>query len=253
MSDLGAAARSVEKTEANAASALSSNVVVLILADIKSTSKWWGFGRFVFSRFSLCGVEGLQFFKMLGSGHEGGFGLRPSSSRQGLFCVFVDSTSANSFLQTSELIGKYKKHSREFLSVQLLPYSVKGTWAGQSLGIAAEVVQGQPVAALTRASIRPTKARQFWKKQPASERSLALAAGCVMATGVGEAPVFRQATFTVWESVAHMDAYARTGAHMEAIKASARGAFFSESMFVRFVPHDISGVYKGKVFGSAAA
>jgi hypothetical protein len=253
MSDLGAAARSVEMTEATAASSFSKNVVVLILVDIKSDSKWWGFGRYVFSRFSLRDVVGLQFFKMLGSGYEGGFGLRPSSSRQALFCVFVDRASADAFLYKSELVEKYKRHSREFFSVQLLPFSAKGTWAGQSLGIAAEVKQGCPVAALTRASIRPSKARQFWKKQPASERSLELAAGCLIATGVGEAPFFRQATFTVWESVAHMDAYARTGAHMEAIKASARGGFFSESMFVRFVPQGMSGVYKGKVFGSTPA
>jgi hypothetical protein len=230
------------------ASSLSTNVVVLILADIKPIARWWGYGRFVLTRFSLRNVAGLQFFKMLGSGHQGGFGLKPSASKQGLFCVFDSQAAADEFLTHSKLVAQYREKSIEFLSAKLLPYSVKGTWAGQALQIAAAVPQNAPVAALTRASIRPSKARVFWAKQPASERSLLSAKGCLLASGVGEAPFFRQATFTVWESVAAMDAYARTGAHMEAIKASMSGAFFSESMFVRFVPQELRGTYNGKVY-----
>jgi spheroidene monooxygenase len=43
-----------------------------------------------------------------------------------------------------------------------------------------------------------------------------------------------------------MDAYARHGAHMEAIRAAARHDFFSESMFVRFRPYDARGAWKGR-------
>jgi hypothetical protein len=247
--DHGAAAHPSKLIGVNAASSFSTNVVVLLLADIKPTSRWWGYGRYVFSRFSLRGLAGLQFFKMLGSGYEGGFGLRPSGTKQGLFCVFDSHASADAFLANAPLVARYRANSREFLSVKLLPFSVKGTWAGQGLGVAATAPQGVPVAALTRASIRPSKARLFWSKQPASEQSLLSAKGCLLASGVGEAPFFRQATFTVWESVAAMDAYARTGAHLEAIKASMNGAFFSESMFVRFVPQDLRGTYNGKVYG----
>jgi hypothetical protein len=250
MFEAGAVAHPSKLIGVNTASSISKNVVVLILADIKPLSKWWGYGRFVFTRFSLRNIAGLQFFKMLGSGHQGGFGLKPSASKQGLFCVFDCLESASDFLDNSYLVASYREKSAEFLSVKLLPYSVKGTWAGQGLGIAAdEAPTGTPVAALTRASIKPSKARVFWSKQPASERSLLRAKGCLLASGVGEAPFFRQATFTVWESVAAMDAYARTGAHMEAIKASMSGAFFSESMFVRFVPIELRGIYNGKVYG----
>ena len=45
-----------------------------------------------------------------------------------------------------------------------------------------------------------------------------------------------------------MNAYARAGAHMEAIKASLSGQHFSESMFVRFRPISPRGVWKGRVF-----
>jgi hypothetical protein len=247
--DPGAAAHPSKLIGVNAASTFSSNVVVFLLADIKPTSRWWGYGRYVLSRFSLSTIEGLQFFKMLGSGYEGGFGLRPSGTKQGLFCVFDSLARADDFLANAPLVAKYRHHSREFLSVKLLPFSVKGTWAGQGLGVAAKAPENQWVAALTRASIRPSKAKRFWSKQPASERSLRSAKGCLLASGVGEAPFFRQATFTVWENVAAMDAYARTGAHLEAIKASMNGAFFSETMFVRFALEDLRGTYNGKVYG----
>ena len=89
----------------------------------------------------------------------------------------------------------------------------------------------------------------FWRMQPAAERSLHEAPGCRLAIGLGEAPLLRQATFSVWDSGAAMNAYARQGAHLAAIRASAAGGFFSESMFVRFVPYDARGSWQGRALG----
>jgi spheroidene monooxygenase len=46
-----------------------------------------------------------------------------------------------------------------------------------------------------------------------------------------------------------MDAYARGGAHLEAIKAAKLNNYFSESMFVRFVPYDAQGVWLERAYG----
>jgi spheroidene monooxygenase len=105
------------------------------------------------------------------------------------------------------------------------------------------------VAALTRASIRPAKALEFWRYAPAAQRDLEASQGCRLAAGLGEAPLLRQATFTVWDSAHAMNAYARQGAHQRAIEASARGWYFSESMFARFVPTEIQGSWMGKPLG----
>jgi spheroidene monooxygenase len=102
---------------------------------------------------------------------------------------------------------------------------------------------------LTRASIHPLRALAFWRKAPPAEASLAQAPGCLLAAGLGEAPVLRQATFSIWDSVAAMDAYARSGAHLAAIQAAHREGYFSESMFVRFVPLAMQGRWKGVVYG----
>jgi spheroidene monooxygenase len=63
--------------------------------------------------------------------------------------------------------------------------------------------------------------------------------------------LLRQATFSVWSSAAAMDAYARSGAHLAAIRAAYDGSYFSESMFVRFVPLEIHGRWKGQDHGHA--
>lgn len=223
-------------------------VAVIVLVNIKSGSRLWGFMRFVLGRFPLRNVPGLRFSKILGSGKDGGFGLKPSATRQGLFCIFDQRTQAEDFLRHSKVIAGYRAHSDEFFSAILSAFSVKGTWSGQSMDVTDREPADGPIAALTRASIRPIKASEFWKNSPPAEESLGQAAGCLLAVGLGEAPVFRQATFSIWESVDHMNRYARTGAHMDAIRASLGGHHFSESMFVRFKPLQTNGTWKGRHF-----
>ncbi len=204
--------------------------------------------RFVLGRFPLRNVPGLRFSKILGSGQNGGFGLKPSATRQGLFCIFDQRSQAEDFLNHSKVVADYRAHSDEFFCATLSAFSVKGTWSGQSMDVTDTEPTTGPIAALTRASIRPSKASQFWSNSPPAEESLGQATGCLLAVGLGEAPIFRQATFSIWESIDHMNRYARTGAHMEAIRASLGGNHFSESMFVRFRPLQTSGQWKGKRF-----
>jgi len=221
----------------------------LILVDVAEGSRVWGYSRFVVGRFDRSSIAGLRFFKVLGSGHEGGFGLRPSPTRQGLFCVFDNAAAADTFIEGHPLVERYRDHAREFFSVSLHTYSCRGSWSGLSLPpITTTPLQG-PIAALTRASIKPAQATAFWRKAPSAQADLAHAEGCLLATGLGEAPLLRQATFSLWAGVDDMDRYARTGAHLDAIKAAHRHGFFSESMFARFVPVGMRGVYKGRVYG----
>jgi hypothetical protein len=226
------------------------SVAVFVLMKISRASLAWGYGRFVFNYLDLPRIKGLQFAKHLGSGYEGGFGLRPSLDRQGLFLVFEGDQAAREFVQNSPLLAKYKRHCAEFFSVFLKPYAVKGTWSGFGfVPTQIEPPKDQPIATLTRASIRLSKANAFWRDAKPAHDAMAVARGCLLAAGVGEAPILRQATFTMWENVAAMHDYARTGAHMAAIKTSYGNQYFSESMFVRFLAEDPMGTYKGVRYG----
>jgi spheroidene monooxygenase len=225
------------------------HVAVLLLADIASSSRLWGWSRIMLGSRPLRQVPGLQMAKALGSGHEGGFGLRPSASRQGLFLIFRNEACADHFIHQSTTVAEYHQRALDFVIVKLRATSSRGAWSGRTLTPTAAVPRTGPVAALTRASIRPGRAIHFWRHSPLSERALSHAAGCHLAVGLGEAPVLRQATFSLWDSQAAMDAYARSGAHLDAIRAAQAGGWFSESMFVRFVPVLMQGQWQGRRYG----
>lgn len=233
----------------SSAIALSQEVAVLVLIDVRPEALVWGWSRYVLGRWPLRHLKGLRFSRQLGSGFDGGFGLRPSRTRQGLFLVFEDEARADDFLHASPVMAGYRRHARELCCLKLRAYSSRGSWGGMSLAVAADAPANGPMAALTRASIRPGRALRFWRLAPPSQDALALARGCRLAVGLGEAPLVRQATFSVWDSVPAMNDYARSGAHQEAIRASQREGFFSESMFVRFVVLSMTGQWKGKNHG----
>lgn len=221
----------------------------MALIDIEPRARLWGWSRIVLRDHSLAAVPGLRFSKVLGSGYQGGFGLKPSASIQGLFCVFASESDADAFRSQHGAFEAWRSRARECFSIKLRAYASRGAWSGASLAVSALQPTRGPVASLTRASIRPSRAAAFWRMQPAAERSLAGAAGVQLAAGVGEAPLLRQATFSIWDDVAAMDRYARSGAHQAAIQAAGRGQFFSESMFVRFVPYEPQGSWKGQPLG----
>lgn len=224
------------------------DVVVLLLVDIKPASRLWGFSRLVRGTAPLRNVPGLKFAKVLGSGRDGGFGVQPSASRQGLFTVFDSEAAADRYIADSEIVRGYRERSSDCCVVKLRAYSCRGSWDGTPLAVSTQAPVSGPIAALTRASIRPRKAFEFWPLADPAQVSLEAAKGCRLAAGLGEAPLLRQATFSVWDSVGDMDNYARQGAHMEAIRRSAAGDFFSESMFVRFKLLSLQGQWKGRRF-----
>ena len=223
-------------------------IVVVVLSKLRPAHWHWGWQRIAFGSWWPNTTPGLRFMKTLGSGKDGGFGLTPSLSHQGMFCVFESEAEANDFIDTSALIARYRERSEEFFIATLSPASARGSWDGMSLVEGDSLPANAMLATLTRASIRPLAAAQFWRHAPAAQESLHDAPGCLLAAGLGEAPVLRQATFSLWQSTAAMDAYARTGAHRDAISAAWKHQFFSESMFVRFQPLSLQGQWKGRSF-----
>jgi hypothetical protein len=220
-----------------------SGVVVVVLVDYLRQHQAWGWMRLVQGAANFKGVAGLRFVKVMGSGHGGGFSIRPSASHQGLIAVFDDAEHASAFM-AGPYIQTLWERSAQCWSGMLAVTSARGHWDGQawevtdpqSLGRYAHLTgdtSTQPLAAITRASIRPAKAMAFWKFAPAAQADLSKAPGCSLAMGLGEAPLVRQCTFSLWKDTPSMEAYAHSGAHKHAIEAAYRNNFFSESLFVR--------------------
>lgn len=224
-------------------------VAVMLLVRTRPGSRLWGLSRVALGERGARGVPGLRFARALGSGRDGGFGLAPSLEHQGLFALFDDDEAADAFIDRSPLMAAYRARSLDLWIARLRATSSRGSWGGMRMAVTRRADPHAPVAALTRASIRPSRAWAFWRHSPPSQAGLADAAGCRLAIGLGEAPLLRQATFSLWDDAAAMDAYARRGAHQAAIQASRQGGFFSESMFVRFEPSRIEGRWPADLHG----
>jgi len=225
------------------------SVVVLMLTRYRRSALAWGLSRLVLGARDLGHPPGLRFARVLGSGRDGGFGLAPSLACQGLIAFFDDLASARAFLATAPAVQARRDRAEECLTALLGVAASRGRWGGVALAPGSALADDQPVASLTRAAIRPRHARAFWRQSPASEASLAQAPGCRFAVGLGEAPLLRQATFSLWDDAAAMNAYARQGAHLAASRSAWTHDWFSEWMFVRFAPLSIEGRWHGKPFG----
>lgn len=217
-------------------------VVAVVLLDYQPAHQAWGWMRLVQGPGALKETAGLRFAKVMGSGHGGGFSLRPSASHQGLITVFEQEQQALEFL-AGTYVAQARERARECWSAVLAVDSARGEWDAQpwastpaaslSTSAASGADKPQPLAVITRASIRPAKAMAFWRYAPAAQSDLQKAPGCTLAIGLGEAPLVRQCTFSLWRDTPAMLAYAHAGAHQNAIEAAYRHSFFSESLFVR--------------------
>ena len=189
-------------------------------------------------------VPGLRFFKLLGSGGTAGFGLWPNLDRYGLLAVW-DSAAAAATFESGALWADYQRRSREQWHLELQPLRAHGFWDGTN-PFAAQLAEvganprpyDGPVAVLTRAAIHWLKTPRFWRYAgPGAEplRALAEAPGMRVALGLGELPVVRQATFSVWESEQAVQDYAyRDARHREVIQLTRREHWYSEELFARF-------------------
>lgn len=221
-----------------------SGVVVVVLANYLREHQGWGWMRLMQGPGALKETPGLCFAKVMGSGHGGGFGLRPSASHQGLIAVFDHAGQADAFLQGSH-VQAMRERAGQHWSGLLEVVSARGQWDGQAWGTTPASQLGAwshdtppdqdptPLAVITRASIRPAKAMAFWRNAPPAQNAMQRADGCTLAMGLGEAPLVRQCTFSLWRDTDAMNAYARQGAHQTAIEAAYRHQYFSESLFVR--------------------
>jgi spheroidene monooxygenase len=232
-----------------------SGVVVVVLVDFLRQHQGWGWLRLVAGALPYKDVPGLTTVKVMGSGHGGGFSLRPSATHQGLVCTFSHLDLALKFLGSS-LVQAYRDRARECWAGVLSVQSARGHWDKQAWQASSDAALGTsaargPFAVLTRASILPTKAMAFWRYAPAAQSDLNKASGCLLAMGLGEAPLVRQCTFSLWQDTAAMLQYAHQGAHQTASAAAYKHQFFSESLFVRMQVLHMAGVWQGRPFDLA--
>jgi hypothetical protein len=222
--------------------------ITLTVFTLKPGHRRWGLAQMGTSPGPLKRVAGLRFFKLMGSGAANGFGFWPNLDRYGLMGEWDDAAAAQAFFEHHALWAGYQQRSAEQWTVHLAPTKAQGLWDGQRL-FASDLVPAQaeaPMAVLTRASIYWRKAPRFWQFVEPTSAALAQVPGVRAAIGLGELPLVRQATFSVWESARAMQEYAyKDVRHREVIQLTHREKWYSEELFARFRVLGSTGTLNG--------
>jgi spheroidene monooxygenase len=131
------------------------------------------------------------------------------------------------------------------MTLFLEPYAARGRWGGVA-PFAPHGAAAGPVAALTRATVRPGAALRFWGRVPDISARIGADPNVAFKIGIGEVPFLHQVTFSVWPDSARMAQFARTGPHAEAIAAVRAGNWFAEELYARFRVSGVAGSWDGR-------
>lgn len=169
--------------------------------------------------------------------------------RWALFGVWRSEEQLDHFLAYSPVAARWEELAAERYHLKLDPVRSHGAWGGADPlhgSRPVELGSGEPVAILTRATIRPRRMVRFYRSVRPPAQELLRAPGVLASVGIGEWPVGRQATFSLWRSLAEVRDYAYGQPGHRAVVARTRAEdWYSEELFARFRPRDPRGCWDG--------
>jgi spheroidene monooxygenase len=209
------------------------------------TARLWAFAQMGLARLGLSRVRDIGMWKLCGSGTGEGFTPLPNTAVYAILATWPDHDTARRAFHGAEVFRRYKAKAEESLTLYLSTTQSRGTWAGaEPFEISAEA--SGPIAALTRATIKPRIAARFWGHVPGISKVIGADPNVMFKIGIGEVPMLHQVTFSIWPDAASMAAFARhDGPHASAIKAVRAEEWFSEELYARFRIDAVEGRWGG--------
>lgn len=192
-------------------------------------------------------IPGVRFAKLLGTGDGRTFTMRDADLHHwGVLACWADADGPARY-EASAVHRSWLGAAHEEARFLLRPLISRGTWAGrQPFGDPVPHRWDGPVAAITRARIRPAQWRTFWSAVPPVSLDLHQVPGLRVALGIGEAPVGLQGTFSVWDSNAAVTEFAqRRSPHVEVMRRTHETGWYAEELFARLAVLDARGSYAG--------
>ena len=164
-----------------------------------------------------------------------------------LLTTWADDSHARAFDDT-KVARTWNDDADEQLTVTMQPLVTRGKWSGRDPFAVPDTKAGPgPIAAITRARIKPRMWTKFWSSVPPVSLDLHSDPGVVFTLGIGEAPVGLQGTFSIWRGAKAISDFAyRRPAHAEVVRRTHELNWYSEEMFTRFQVHSIKGKYNGQ-------
>ena len=205
----------------------------------------WALGMMALARGPLARTPDIGFWKLCGAGVGHGFTPTANPAVIAILAVWPDATTAQDRTKGT-IFARYAARACESWTVFLCPTAARGEWSGESPFFVTQRTGTGPLAALTRATIRPGILRRFWARVPRISDMIGSDPNVTFKIGIGEVPMLHQVTFSIWPDQAAMDAFARTGPHAEAIRAVRREGWFAEELYARFTVLSDTGTWGGQ-------
>lgn len=199
-------------------------------------------------RLPLSFYKNCTFWKLLGCGKNGTFDLSPDWQQWGLLAVWHKQENFNKFYTDSFVSTWWDIFTTERFTILCEPLTSHGHWDGKNPFETSNPDKNHSgkVAVLTRATIRFNRLKNFWANVGAVADIMEKAPGYITSIGIGEAPVYKQATFSIWESVEDVKNFAyKSAQHAEVIRKTREENWYSEELFARFKIIDTLGTRNG--------
>lgn len=203
----------------------------------------FGFFSMMIFRLPLLFNKKIIFWKLMGSGKNGTFDIKPDFNQWALLFTTKDA---------SENIPSFIKSYFKFFKCDVKQFVMKplegfGLWNKKKVfgDLSKQNNYDGVIAVLTRATIRLNRLKNFWSNVDAVADKMKSAQGFILSYGIGEVPWIKQATFSVWKNKESMKAFAYSmQQHADVIKKTRAENWYKEEMFVRFKIISVKGFDK---------
>ena len=201
-------------------------------------NKWWAFKQMGLHRRHFKNIDGLNFYKMLGTGSGPGFSMYPDFSTYALLLTWDNELSASKYFNSNSyynlLLSKAETYRKIFLSSFKSIGESDGKNPFESYDEDFQPTNNK-VGVLTRATIHFNKLTRFWKSVKPASDAISKAEGVQFFKGIGELPFIQQATFSIWDSEKHINRFAYENVnHKKIVDKTRKQKWYSEDLFARF-------------------
>ncbi len=212
-----------------------------------ATARLWALGQMGAARLDFMRMREVGFWKLCGSGTGEGFTPVPNTAVWAILATWPSEEAARRHVGTESVYRRWRNRAEENCTIYLSPASARGAWSRVAPFHVEDKSLPGPVAALTRATLRPAALMRFWRRVPDIQSVIGDDPNVMFKIGIGEIPWFHQVTFSIWPDTETMANFARKkdGPHARAIRAVRDEGWFNEELYARFRVLGAEGQWEG--------
>ena len=194
-------------------------------------------------------TPGLRFWRLLGTAAGNQMTMSADFRRWALLAFWRSEDDLDAFLATSPVAARWDALGAERYDLRLATIRAHGSWSRARFSVdraGPPLRADEPMAVLTQAAMRPRGVPRFWGATPGPSEAIREHPEHLASVGIADIPIVRQATFSLWRSLAGAQDFAYRGtAHKTVIDRTRAEGWYRSELFARFRILGASGTWNG--------